>query len=67
VVVTSDGSVVGNERYRRFLISLDVDLTRIPVKSRFLKAVFSAFNCFKIPFPALELSKRGMSGHALYF
>lgn len=67
VIATADGKVVGNARYRRCFLSLDLDLTRIKTRSRFLKAVFSALNCVKIPFPALELSKGKLSGHALFF
>jgi len=42
------------ERYRQFYLSLDVDLSKIKTKSKFLKAVFTQLNMLKIPFPALE-------------
>jgi len=67
VYVGSDGKVVGNERYRRYFLSLDVDLTRIKTRSKFLKTIFSAFNCIKVPLPAIELNKAGFTGHLLYF
>lgn len=67
VLVQSNGTVVGNDRYRRVYFSLDADLTRIKTRSRFLRAVFSAFNCIKIPFPALELSNSKLQAHWLYF
>ncbi len=44
-------------RYRQYYLSLDVDLTRIPLKSKFLKACSSAFGFIKVPFPALEYNR----------
>lgn len=67
VYVGSDGKVIGNERYRRYFLSLDVDLTKIKTKSCILRSIFSALNCFKIPFPALELSGSKLGGHLLYY
>jgi len=66
-----DKSCVGNDcityrldpqhvpRTRQFFLSPDVDLTRIPVKSRFLKALLYTANIFKFPAPALEWTNRG--------
>jgi len=67
VYVGSDGRIVGNERYRKCFLSLDIDFSKIYVKSRILKGVFNALNCLKIPFPAIEFSKSGVKGQALYF
>src|SRR5690606_17409670 len=39
------------DRERRFYVSLDVDLTRIKTKSKFLRAVFQTLNIVKIPAP----------------
>lgn len=56
------------ERYRRFFLSVDVDLTKIKTKSKFLRSVFSVVNMVKIPAPALEWDSRGkFVGHWLYF
>lgn len=55
-------------RYRRIFLSLDVDLTRIPVKNRLLRSALSVVNIVKIPAPALELDGRGhFRGHWLHF
>lgn len=55
-------------RYRRILLSADVDLTRIRTKSAFLRSVFSAVNMIKIPAPALEYNTRGQwKVHGFYF
>jgi hypothetical protein len=47
------------DRYRRFLLSVDVDLTRIPTRSRFLKGVFTVLSFIKIPAPAIEYNTLG--------
>lgn len=47
------------ERYRQFYFSLDIDFTRIPTKSKFLKTVFIALDFIKIPFPAIEFNTKG--------
>ena len=46
-------------RYRQYYLSLDIDLTRIKTKSPFLKTLFSVFNIFKIPAPAIEYNSLG--------
>ena len=56
------------ERNRQFYLSLDLDLTKIPTKSHFLKTVFSVFNTIKIPAPTFELSDNGrVKGYIFYF
>ena len=56
------------ERYRKFFLSFDVNLTKIDTKSHFLKTIFSVFNTIKIPAPTLEYSaNKGLKAHALYF
>jgi hypothetical protein len=55
------------ERYRQVLLSLDVDLSKIPTRSRALKAVFNALNLLKVPFPAVEFNNRGVKGYWMYY
>lgn len=55
------------ERYRQFYFSLDADLTRIKTRSKFLKALFTTLGFIKIPFPAMEINKRGMKFNSLMF
>ncbi len=55
------------KRESQFLVSLDIDLRKIPVKSRFLKKAFSVLNIIKIPMPTLELRSGNIYGHYLYF
>ena len=61
-----DGNVYRYDRERRYYFSLDVDLTRIKTRSKFLKGLFSAFNVLKFPAPALQLSKKGARGYWIY-
>jgi hypothetical protein len=55
------------ERSRRFLLSADIDFSKIPVKSKFWHSVLSVINVLKVPFPALEYNThKGMQGHWIY-
>ncbi len=55
------------DRYRQFYLSLDVDLTRIKTKSKFLKTVLYTIGYIKIPAPSIEFNKNGVKGHWLGF
>ena len=56
------------ERYRQFYLSMDVDLTRIKTRSKFLRGLFTVVNFIKVPFPALEFNTLGqVKFHYLYF
>lgn len=55
-------------RYKQFYLSLDVDLSKIKTKSKFLNTVFKAINFVKIPAPALEFNTLGkVKFHPLFF
>lgn len=66
-IIQSGNETKTFEAYRRYLLSLDIDLSRIPVKKPWLKALLSNFNALKIPFPAIELSSRGTKGYWMYY
>jgi uncharacterized protein YfiM (DUF2279 family) len=56
------------ERYRQYLISLDVDWTRIRSRNRFVQTLLKGMFFIKLPFPALEVnSKGGIKGYWLYY
>lgn len=56
------------ERYRQYLLSLDVDFTKIHTKNKLLKRLFKSINLIKVPFPALELNRvSGVQFRGLYF
>ena len=56
---TAGPNIPPQERYRRFMLSVDVDLTRIPTHSKFLKGVFTVLSFIKIPSPAIEYNTLG--------
>lgn len=69
-----DAKVMGNENtylnytaHREFLLSLDVDFSRIPVKKPWLKVVLKQLNYLKIPFPALLYRDGKWLGYGCYF
>jgi hypothetical protein len=59
--VTSFNGVVipETERYRQYLLSLDIDWTRIKTDSRFLKSLFKGLTFVKLPFPTIEYNSKG--------
>lgn len=61
------GNKITLDRYRQYYLSLDIDLTKIPVKSYFLKTVFETFGFLKIPAPGLEFSQKKVYGRFLLY
>jgi hypothetical protein len=56
------------DRYRKFYLSIDVDLTRIPTKSAFLRGLFTVLSFIKLPAPALEYNTLGQfKFYPIYF
>ncbi len=56
------------ERYRQYILSPDVDWTRIPTRKAWLRGLFRAMNMIKLPFPALEYNRvDGLVFRPLYF
>ncbi len=47
------------ERYRQFLLSLDIDFTNIPTRDKYLKKVLNSMFMIKLPFPAIEINTKG--------
>ncbi len=56
-----------SERYRQFYLAADIDLSRIPVKSKTLKLILNTVGFIKIPMPAIEFNKNEVKFHPLYF
>jgi len=52
---------------REFLLSLDIDFGRIPVKRPWLKTILRQLNYVKIPFPALLLRDGQLTAVPLFF
>jgi hypothetical protein len=56
------------QRTSRYFLTLDVDLTKIPVRSKVLKGLFNILGFIKIPFPTLEFNAEDhFRFHILYF
>lgn len=55
-------------RYRQYLLSLDVDWTKIRTNSKFLRTLFQGMFMVKLPFPAIEINSLGkIKGYGLYY
>jgi len=64
------GNIAGTESFKRtrqFYLAPDIDLTRLPIKSRFLKTVCGAIGFIKFPLPALEIGDGGVKGKWVEF
>lgn len=56
------------ERYRQFIISLDINCSKIRTNNKLLSNVLRAIDLIKIPFPAIELNRvGGIKFYPLYF
>lgn len=58
---------LGYRPYRQYYFSLDLDLTKIKTKSKFVRTIAFLANSLKIPAPALQISKKGIDFKPLYF
>ncbi len=59
--------IPGFKRKQQIYLAPDIDLTRIPVRSKTLKLVLNAIGFIKFPMPAIELSNTGFKFHPIYF
>lgn len=56
------------DRYRQYLLSLDIDFTQVKTNKKWLKKTFKLLNLIKIPFPTIEINRiDGLKARALYF
>ncbi len=64
----NDQNIPEFNRTRQFILSPDIDLSRIPVNNKFLKATLKLLNVIKLPMPALMLDSEGdFNAYWLYF
>jgi hypothetical protein len=55
-------------RYRQYLLSLDIDWTKIKTDSKFLQVLLKAMTFIKLPFPAIEYNSMGnFKSYWLYY
>lgn len=52
---------------REYYLALDIDLTSIKTRSRFLKSTFRLLSAIKLPAPSLRISKDGLDFLYFYF
>lgn len=57
----------GYQAYKQYFLSLDIDFSKIKTQQKWLKPILYGLNMLKVPFPAMELSKNGVTFHPLYF
>ena len=57
----------GFDPYRQYYFSIDLDLTAVRTRSKFLKTVIFVLNTIKIPAPTVEFSRKGNAFHLLGF
>lgn len=58
---------IGLVPYRTYLLSLDLDLSKIHTKSKVVNYLFKRLNMIHIPAPALEWNENGIKLHPYYF
>lgn len=59
---------MGYTPYRKYLLSFDIDLTRLPLRNRFVRNLALMLNSLKIPAPAIEFNSKGeVRFRPLYF
>jgi uncharacterized protein YfiM (DUF2279 family) len=62
-----ENSAAGFGAYRQYYFSIDVDLSSIRTRSRFVKGLLTAVSIIKLPAPAIEFSAKGAKFRPLFF
>jgi uncharacterized protein YfiM (DUF2279 family) len=60
-------SAAGYDAYRQFYLALDLDLTGIPTRSKFLRGLFRVVSMVRLPAPAVEFSQGKVAFRPFYF
>lgn len=66
-VIDEQGNVTNYSRERQMYASLDVDLSKINTKNKFLRALFNTINIVKIPAPTIEWQNGKTKFYYFYF
>jgi uncharacterized protein YfiM (DUF2279 family) len=66
VFISSDG-LTRFEAKREFILSLDLNVQKLPIKKKWVKKLLSPFDAIKIPFPALVVRGNKVYASPLYF
>ncbi len=67
VIQDEQGNVTTFERQRQYYFSIDVDLSKIKTKYKFVNAILNSLNILKIPAPTLEFQNGKSKFHYFYF
>ena len=65
--MVAGSNLTNDNRKRQYLLSFDIDLTKVKTKNKFLNALGHTFGFIKFPFPALEFSNSKFKIHPIYF
>lgn len=55
------------ERYRQFYLAPDIDLSKIKTHNKTLSFALKLLGFIKFPLPTIEINKKGMKFHPVYF
>lgn len=65
---TNNSFYTGENSFRQYYFSMDVDFEQIETNSKWLKAFLKVANCIKVPAPTIELNENGDSNfYWIYF
>jgi hypothetical protein len=67
VIQDDQGNVKAFKRERQYYFSIDVDLSKIKTKYKFVNAILNSLNIIKIPAPTLEFQHGRTKLYYLYF
>jgi uncharacterized protein YfiM (DUF2279 family) len=63
----AQNEAVGYHPFRQYYLAVDIDLSGIKSRSRFVKTLLYVANMLRLPAPALEFSSRGTKFYPFYF
>lgn len=59
-ITDSSGNLIGPfKRTRQYYLSFDLEMSKLPIKNKFLKTLFTGIGFIKFPAPALEFNESG--------
>ena len=68
--INDENIIVSVDRYPRnhqYILSPDIDFSKIKTKSPFLKTLFDVLNMIKLPAPAIMINSEGAVGFSLFY
>jgi hypothetical protein len=66
-VTDDEGNIIPFKRTRQYYFSLDIDLSKIKTRYKFVNAILNSINILKIPAPTLEFQNGRTKFYYLYF